>query len=170
MSLEQASLELTQQPRPPRPALPQPAAAAVNHPSPSLPDTVTVGEYLEILWSMCGDNLKGQKCHTPQKCMNDGTTFRCLDYPKCNRPFTHKMTIHTRQSCKIRSNQPCQKEGCAQEVDVYHVVATCKSLLTRSMGCVKEDCRWGHDFVEVRLDVMRERRALGATNRVIYST
>lgn len=161
--------------RPPPPAnIHQPArpsaspliSGAPSSPTPSLSEVVNIERYLQVLWKMCGDNMKGQKCHTPTRCMDDGVTFRCLDYPNCNLSFCHKMTIHTAQACRVRSNQPCQRIGCAKEVDVYHVVATCKGLWNGKLFCDKDDCRWGHDFVEVRSAIMRHRRDIAATNKM----
>jgi hypothetical protein len=128
----------------------------------------TTDAYLDVLNRLCGDNLKGKKCRTWAGCVSDGSLFRCPAFPSCPLEFTHKMHLHKNNSWKKGPNNPCTRENCYNEVDVYHIAVTCLSIRKREPYCLDDDCSYGHDYPELRAALAKERIEKGSQNMRRY--
>lgn len=164
----------------PSPAAPPPPPS--SSPSPPPPPTPTQEDIAAALHRVCPDSMNSRRCRTYwRNCKPKDLIFRCPFFPSpgCSKGFRHSGWMHIQLSCKVSTEVDCKKTltypnpevgeyQCYQKVEYVHLLPTCK-VLQKEGWCERYQggsgyCKWGHEFPEIRIEIVRERTRMGYEN------
>lgn len=126
--------------------------------------------YRGVLENLCPDNMRGSFCRTPDTCLSEGFFFACPSFATLRRcktgspgALTHSGYKHTVRGCQVNDKVECGKthpDGrlCRVRVVYFHVRAACITLRGGNY-CQQQPCGWGHDYKDIRRQVMSAKRS-----------
>lgn len=168
---------------PPPPSPPPPPSFSPSPSPPSSPPP-NQADITAALHRVCPDTMQPRRCRTYwRNCKPRGSIFKCPFFPspECSEGFIHGGWMHVQLSCKVSTLVDCKKTfthpnpeigeyQCYQKVEYVHLLSTCKALQQEGW-CEKYqdgrgDCKWGHDFPDIRIGIVRARNQMDYENSI----